>query len=185
MPLGWIGHREAIKLHFRGKIAYCSGPVLYSLRSGVSRLTGRRITVEVQSIVATQGSLAKRLYDYSPPLCNELLFCRDAYTCMYCGERFPRNKLSRDHVTPVSCGGKDAWENVVTACFACNCRKAGRRPHEARMQLIAIPYRPTYAESILLRGHNIKADQMEYLLARCPRQRKNARYLRGLRVTKA
>ncbi len=173
MPLGWIGFREVVNLHFRGKIAYSSGSVLYSLRSGVSRFTGTNLTLPVSSIVATQGNLARRLNDFAPPLGNELLFCRDGYTCMYCGQNFVRSKLSRDHVTPISRGGLDVWENVVTACLNCNCRKAGRKPHEANLQLLAIPYRPTYAEYVLLRGRNIRADQMEHLLARCPRRRKN------------
>ena len=31
---------------------------------------------------------------------------------MYCGIRHDRRELSRDHVTPLSQGGEDAWKNV-------------------------------------------------------------------------
>ena len=37
------------------------------------------------------------------------------------------------------------------------------------MQLIAIPFTPTYAEYIYLKGRRVLADQMQYLLAHIPR----------------
>jgi 5-methylcytosine-specific restriction endonuclease McrA len=89
---------------------------------------------------------------------------RDAYTCAYCGLRplLPngrpdRNQLTMDHVIPraqaregvvhlpwsrrwvnVTC-----WENVATACRACNARKAARTPQQARMPLRIYPRSPT------------------------------------------
>jgi hypothetical protein len=88
---------------------------------------------------------------------------------MYCGQKFPSSQLSRDHVTPLSRGGVDAWKNVVTACRRCNNLKAWRTPEQARLQLIAIPFTPSYAEYIYLKGRRVLADQMEYLLAHFPR----------------
>jgi hypothetical protein len=88
---------------------------------------------------------------------------------MYCGERFPSSQLSRDHVRPLSQGGRDTWTNVVTACRRCNNHKAWRTPEQAGMQLIAVPFKPTYAEYIYLKGRRVLADQMEYLLAHFPR----------------
>jgi hypothetical protein len=88
---------------------------------------------------------------------------------MYCGDRFRSGQLSRDHVTPLSRGGRDAWNNVVTACRRCNNLKAWRTPEQARLQLIAIPFTPSYAEYIYLKGRRVLADQMEYLLAHFPR----------------
>jgi hypothetical protein len=37
------------------------------------------------------------------------------------------------------------------------------------MQLLAVPFTPTYAEYIFLKGRRVLADQMEYLLAHFPR----------------
>ena len=37
------------------------------------------------------------------------------------------------------------------------------------MQLIAVPFTPTYAEYIYLKGRRVLADQMQYLLAHIPR----------------
>ena len=44
-----------------------------------------------------------------------------------------------------------------------------RLPEEARLQLMAVPFTPTYAEYIYLKGRRVLADQMEYLLTHFPR----------------
>ena len=106
---------------------------------------------------------------YTPPLNNRTLFKRDANVCMYCAARFPTSELTRDHVTPLSQGGTDSWNNAVTACRRCNNHKGGRTPEQARMQLVAVPFTPTYAEYIYLKGRRVLADQMEFLLAHIPR----------------
>lgn len=36
--------------------------------------------------------------------------------CGYCGGEFSYQKLTRDHIVPVSQGGRDLWMNVVTCC---------------------------------------------------------------------
>ena len=53
------------------------------------------------------------------------LFARDEWSCVYCGTSGGR--LTLDHVVPRSRGGDSVWENVVTACAACNLRKADRQ----------------------------------------------------------
>lgn len=74
---------------------------------------------------------------------------RDSKKCQYCGAA--RN-LTIDHVVPRSRGGKDTWENLVTACDKCNVKKGNRTPREAEMPLRQKPYRPihiTFMQSIL------------------------------------
>lgn len=66
---------------------------------------------------------------------------RDRQTCQYCGTR---SDLTLDHVMPKSRGGKDTWENLVTACNRCNVRKGNRTPEEAEMLLEREPYRPIH-----------------------------------------
>ena len=68
------------------------------------------------------------------------VFARDRHTCQYCGARKP--DLTLDHVVPRARGGGHSWENLVSACRACNHRKAGRTPDEARMRLRTRPVRP-------------------------------------------
>lgn len=74
---------------------------------------------------------------------------RDNNRCQYC----QRSKnLTIDHVLPRSRGGKDTWENLVTACDDCNVRKGNRTPEEAGMDLNRKPFRPihiTFLQSIL------------------------------------
>ena len=67
---------------------------------------------------------------------------RDRYTCQYCNKEFPPALLTLDHVIPTSQGGKTQWENLVTACKACNTKKGNRRPPEAGMQLLRKPKSP-------------------------------------------
>lgn len=46
---------------------------------------------------------------------------------MYCGEQFPVEALTIDHVQPRVKGGDRSEGNLVTACGACNVRKGHRR----------------------------------------------------------
>lgn len=48
------------------------------------------------------------------------VFKRDDFTCRYCGRKTPRVVLEIDHVIPVSKGGTDDQENLVTSCWECN-----------------------------------------------------------------
>ena len=89
---------------------------------------------------------------------------------MYCGGRFPSGQLSRDHVTAVCpAAGVTSGTTWSTACRRCNNLKAWRTPEQAKLQLIAIPFTPSYAEYIYLKGRRVLADQMEYLRAHFPR----------------
>ena len=172
MPLEWIGYQDAVRLYYLEQVAYTCGTLLYRVHGGISARTGRRSIIEVNSIVATQGrnrELLKLKDRYVPPLNNPALFRRDSSLCLYCGETFGSTELSRDHVTPVIQGGRDTWNNVVTACRRCNNHKAGRTPEQAGMELLAVPFTPTHAEYIYLQGRRVLADQMEFLRAHFPR----------------
>ena len=148
-------------------------PLLRHTVFGGSRsCAGARSKVGVNSIIATHGTsqgLSRNRDEYVPPLNNRTLFKRDANLCLYCAMRYPTRDLTRDHITPISHGGGDTWNNVATACRRCNNYKGGRTPEQAAMQLIAVPFTPTSAESIYLKGRRVLADQMQYLLAHIPR----------------
>src|SRR5574337_669782 len=66
---------------------------------------------------------------------------RDAYTCQYCG-RNGGERMTIDHVIPRSLGGRTVWENVVSACRACNLKKGSKPLHEASMSLLRKPAKP-------------------------------------------
>ena len=52
------------------------------------------------------------------------LFLRDHFKCQYCNIKFKASELTFDHVVPRSRGGLSSWDNVVSACFKCNNKKA-------------------------------------------------------------
>ncbi len=55
----------------------------------------------------------------TPAQWEETLRCWD-HRCAYCRKR---GKMTIDHIVPVSRGGANDIENVVSACKACNDRK--------------------------------------------------------------
>ena len=70
------------------------------------------------------------------------VFTRDHFTCQYCGAKKSMKDLNYDHVTPRVKGGTTVWENIVTSCYPCNDKKAGRTPKQAGMTLKKEPYKP-------------------------------------------
>jgi len=66
---------------------------------------------------------------------------RDAHTCQYCG-RNGGERMTIDHVIPRSQGGRTAWENVVSACRACNLKKGNKSLEETGMRLLRRPMKP-------------------------------------------
>lgn len=85
--------------------------------------------------------MVKTVYRNRMPYSRRNVYIRDDYTCQYCGNK-PK-KLSIDHVTPVSKGGKTRFTNCVTCCIKCNTKKGNRTPEEANMMLKKVPYVPT------------------------------------------
>jgi len=68
------------------------------------------------------------------------IFARDGHVCQYCGRQ--GGDMTLDHVVPRHRGGAHTWENLVTACKACNHRKGGKLLEEARLRLAHRPAEP-------------------------------------------
>lgn len=173
MPLDWISYKEAVRCYHAGLVLYSCGHLIYQVRGGLNALTGEQSVIDVHSIIATPSEAQSKFHHlptYTPPLTNKTLFARDGMLCLYCGKSFKRSDLSRDHIRPVSQQGEDVWTNVVSACKRCNNFKAGRTPEQAGMQLLAVPFKPTHAEYVYLRGRRVLADQMAFLKAHFPRK---------------
>jgi 5-methylcytosine-specific restriction endonuclease McrA len=79
------------------------------------------------------------------------IYARDNYRCQYCGAKCSIAELTYDHVIPRSHGGRTTWDNIVSACYTCNARKANRTPAQAGMKLRAVPVRPTWMPSVQIR----------------------------------
>jgi len=176
-PAAWLSWQQAAVLYSLDKVAWTAGEQVIRLHGGINRCSGRRSILEIHTIVATRGRSRRETRRRKvPPLSNRALFLRDSHLCLYCGGEFAEGMLTRDHVTPLSRGGRDGWSNVLSACRACNTRKGGRTPEEARMPLLAVPFVPNYAEYLVLSNRRILADQMAFLKARF---RKGSRLLRA------
>ena len=170
--LNWISWQDAACLYARDAVAWTLGDPCLNVRGGTRRDTGGRSSLDLHPIIAARGQVRPHALDPTPALTNASLFARDQHLCMYCGKSYARQLLTRDHVVPISRGGRDTWENVVCACFSCNSRKGGRTPQQASMPLLAIPYRPSWIEHLILSNRNILADQMAFLRSHLPKRRR-------------
>ncbi len=92
------------------------------------------------------------------------VFARDRFRCAYCDKKVPNRDLTLDHIIP-RCQAQrglvappwingwvpvHSWQNLTTACFACNNAKGGRTPEEAGLEFTRIPHTPGVAESALI-----------------------------------
>ena len=172
--LDWMSWQDATCLYARGAVAWTLGDPCLQIHGGINRASHEQSIVRLHPIIASRGHSRSRVMDPTPTLTNQALFARDQSLCLYCGREFSRSALTRDHVQPVSKGGRDIWENVVSACIHCNSRKGNRTPQQASMPLLAVPYRPSWIEHLIMSNRNILADQMAFLKAQLPKKRPRA-----------
>ncbi len=170
--LDWISWQDAACLYVRDAVAWTLGDPCLTLHGGLHRADGRQSLLQLHPIIASTGRCRDHAVDPCPSLTNTALFARDGHICLYCGGHFSRGELTRDHVQPISRQGQDTWENVVTACLPCNLRKSNRTPQQARMPLLAVPFRPSWVEHLILSNRNILHDQMEFLRSHLPKRRR-------------
>jgi len=97
-------------------------------------------TLSVPSVIRLRRYV-RRPRVHPVPFNRRNVLRRDTFTCQYCGAS---EELTLDHVMPRSRGGRHNWDNVVTACRACNQRKGDRTPDEAAMPLRTHPHAPTF-----------------------------------------
>ncbi len=162
-PIEWLHWKECVCLFARGLVEWSLGGVVKRVHGGRSRITSTPTIMELPSIVACGGERLAPVRS-NPPLTNSALFYRDNCQCLYCGNYFSFDQLSRDHVHPSSRGGEDKWTNVVASCKRCNQRKGDSLLDEIDMELLALPYQPNpYEYLALINSTRIRDDQIEYL----------------------
>jgi 5-methylcytosine-specific restriction endonuclease McrA len=128
-PLGTVSVTRAVIMVFKNTVSveeFDGDRVLRSARAEfpVPSVIRRRIYINIRR--RREASSMKRLR----------IYMRDKFRCQYCGDKKPAGQLTLDHILPRSRGGDNSPVNVVTACVACNNRKADRTPAEARMPLL-------------------------------------------------
>lgn len=152
-PLTVCRARRAVVLIFQGKAEM--------VENGVGFIHSISETLPLPSVIRL-GSLIRR-----PRRVRKLtrfeIFNRDRYTCQYCGQK--TRQLTLDHVIPRYRGGQHTWENIVSACVACNRRKAGRTPQEASMKLVHLPLPPSGSPLFIIPYHYLqKRDEWQKYL---------------------
>jgi 5-methylcytosine-specific restriction endonuclease McrA len=138
-PLQVVGWQRAVTLLFQGK-----AEVIEEHNEEIHSIS---FSMKIPSVLRMLSMV--RLKRKVPVKFTRLnIFTRDGWKCQYCGEKFPSEKLTFDHVVPVSQGGKKQWENIVTACVECNSHKEGRTPQQAGMKLLKKPKQPIWAQVV-------------------------------------
>ena len=140
-PLTVCRARRAVVLIFQGKAEM--------LENGVGFIHSISDTVPLPSVIRL-ARLVKRPRR-ERKLTRFEIFNRDRYTCQYCGQK--TRQLTLDHVVTRYRGGQHTWENVVSACVACNRHKAGKTPKEAHMKLVRPPAPPTGSPLFIVPYH--------------------------------
>lgn len=140
IPIGQISVQEAIVKILLGKAYAIEHYADVVFRS-------QRLSIPAPQVIAVyRGVKLPARYYGAAPLTNRNLFLRDGYCCQYCGRRVGELSgeefLTRDHIMPVSRGGKDIWTNVVASCVSCNNKKGDSTPEEAGLELQTNPVAP-------------------------------------------
>jgi 5-methylcytosine-specific restriction endonuclease McrA len=130
-PLAVCRARRAVVLLFQGKAEM--------LENGVGFIHSATETFPLPSVIRLDYLVRRPRRQRK--LTRYEIFSRDRYTCQYCGKE--TRQITLDHIIPRYRSGPHSWENVVSACVACNRRKAGRTPSEAGMKLLRPPSPPS------------------------------------------
>lgn len=88
------------------------------------------------------------------------IFKRDGNRCVYCNSK---ENLTIDHVIPRSQGGRDSWDNLVTACQKCNSKKGSMTPEQAGMKMRHEPFRPSFVMYLSSFSGSVREDWKPYL----------------------
>lgn len=103
------------------------GGTLYKV-SIPDEIPGCKELMEKQlSTEAEQVNLHKELDFYNVSENRQKVFERDGYKCHYCVKQLTRFSATLDYIQPVSKGGDNSYENLITACLHCNAER-GNKP---------------------------------------------------------
>ena len=146
-PLRIVSWQKALILWFQDKVEI--------LEYHTKFVRSVSATFELPSVIRMKKYVKPKRID-GVRFCRENVYIRDLFMCQYCCVKFAAKDLTIDHVVPASQGGPKNWTNVVTACRACNQRKANRTPEKAKMPL----FKPVKAPAWLpVLEHEVPADK--------------------------
>ena len=111
--LNTVSWQKAIKLIVKGKATVLK-------YSEIVVKTAENVAMKIPAVMKLI-KIIRTIYRTKVPFSKKNVMIRDGFTCQYCGVQ---KELTIDHVTPVSRGGKSAFENCVTACKHCKIKRA-------------------------------------------------------------
>ncbi len=149
----------AVNLLTRGKVTS-----LYDYDGKVARSEKQEFAIPAVVALRQYVRLGRRRQLFTAPTKRNILI-RDNFTCAYCSKPLGVSSCHRDHVQPLSRGGKDVIENVVSSCGPCNWIKADRTPAEAGMKLHIQPRALTDEERLSVLVKTSKAYERNAWLA--------------------
>jgi 5-methylcytosine-specific restriction endonuclease McrA len=119
--------------------------------------------IEVPAVIRLRS--AARRAPRPVKLSRANIYARDGYRCQYCAVPCAIGELTYDHVIPRAQGGTTTWENIVSACYACNRDKANRTPAQAGMTLRKPAVRPTWipATEIVVSARSVPDAWRDYV----------------------
>lgn len=142
-PLKVISWQRAVSLFFLGKVE-----VVEEYEHDI-----RSVTFAIKAPAVVRLLQFARIGRKTPPLSRTNILARDNFKCQYCSVELSSREATLDHVIPRSQGGKTTWQNLVCCCSACNRKKGGRTPKEARMRLNKTPVQPDWLPVLNIRFH--------------------------------
>jgi Restriction endonuclease len=128
-PLGTVSVARAIIMTLKNS-------VFVEEYDGVRVLRSAHDEFPVPSVIRRRTYINVRRRREQSSMKRLRIYMRDKFRCQYCGDKKGVSELTLDHILPRSRGGDNSPVNIVTACVACNNRKANRTPDEARMPLL-------------------------------------------------
>jgi len=142
---------DAIRLMYRGKIEVLKTDETRIIRSGVKN-DGSTTIIPMPLVARLHSFTGIKVKSENVPWSKEAVFRRDDFCCQYwhrdrdgnkIKHRCSREEITLDHVMPKIRGGRNTYENTVTACRHCNTViKRGRTPKEAGLELMRVPEAP-------------------------------------------
>ncbi len=153
--LNTISWKNAVRLVVKGK-----AEVIKNVKDKVIRNYESTFSIFLPAVIRLI-KFVRLKFKKEVPITKGNIFTRDQYVCQYCGIKLNRNNATIDHIIPKSRGGDSTWENSVTACKKCNCKKGSRTPNEAKMYLKSRPYKkPTIGEFVHLKASLLGIEQL-------------------------
>jgi len=131
-PLEIVDAVEALVLCLIGKA--------YAIESYKEEIKSVSESFKLPAVIVLTRYVKLHFHSMTPNRAN--VIWRDQNKCQYCSKEDESQALTIDHVVPRSKGGKNTWQNLVTACKKCNQKKGDKTPKEANMKLLKQPARP-------------------------------------------